>query len=764
MQIVPFHTTNKESHHKNKVVSIIGCGATAVAFVYSYLQMAANGNDLPKMLYIFEKRDRFGPGAAYESDLATNLLNTKTGYITPFHDRPGDFYNWLKVNELDWRSRYSSLILDEHSYAPRPLFGEYLQGQMDRLVKNAADLGIAIIKFNAEAKDLLRSGSGYIIKTDCGSIQCDFVFFLCGSLSRATRTDELESKRVLASPYPVSRLTDVIPERGSVGIIGARLSCIDAVIGLIEQGHRGPINIHSRSGYFPSVRGTQNRITPKVLTLEGLDALIQKKGKLNLLDLWGMVREEIALQGGAETGGDFQLPLPPRDLVAFLREEITKASGERVWQAVLYSTNAIIDRLWASLREDHRTEFISRYLSVFMAYRVSIPVENAQKILRYLQSGQLKFLAGAFDIGFERSGKPVVTMHDQSGAAISYDYVVNAMGTTRAASATGSVLVNNLFERGIMSPHNLGGIAVDTDSYCVIEAGGLVNSQLRAVGELTAGAFFFTSALDINVRHARNCVTQFARALTMRDLAAPAFAKDTAGPAPKPATAFPRWSPGAFFFTSALDINVRHARNCVTQFARALTMRDLAAPAFAKDTAGPAPKPATAFPRWSPRSADRQASLERRRRQATSGVVPAKIAAAFTLSELAVLSVIGRQCQRGEACTLPLDALAALAGCSRSSVKNALREARLRGLLLLARERRIPGRRSITNVITVVARDWLAWLRLRGWGGGKNLPATNNKVFYSARNGAPEPPDRRAERLRRNFIQERPAPNSTVRD
>ena len=516
MQIVPFHTTIKERHRKNEVVLIIGGGATAIALIYSYLQMAANRNDLPKTLYIVEKRDRFGPGAAYESDLASNLLNTKTGYITPFHDRPGDFYNWLKVNELDWRSRYSSLILDEHGYAPRPLFGEYLQGQMERLVRNAVDLGITIIKIKAEAKDLFRSGNGYIVRTDCGAIQCDFVFFLCGRLSRATPIDVLKSKRVLASPYPVSRLTNVIPKGASVGIIGARLSCIDAVIGLIEQGHRGPINIHSRSGHFPSVRGTQSRITPRVLTLEGLDALIQKKGKLNLLDLWGMVREEIALQGGAETGGVFRLPLPPRDLIAFLREEITKASGERVWQAVLYSTNAIIDRMWASLREDDRTEFLSRYLSVFTAYRVSIPVENAQKILKYLHSGQLKFIAGAFDVGFEQSVKPVVTMHDQSGAAISYDYVVNAMGTTRAACATDSVLVNNLFERGIMSPHKFGGIAVDTDSYCVIGADGLVSSQLRAVGELTAGAFFFTSALDINVRHARNCVTQFARALRMR--------------------------------------------------------------------------------------------------------------------------------------------------------------------------------------------------------------------------------------------------------
>ncbi len=68
-------------------------------------------------------------------------------------------------------------------------------------------------------------------------------------------------------------------------------------------------------------------------------------------------------------------------------------------------------------------------------------------------------------------------------------------------------------------------------------------------------------------------------------------------------------------------------------------------------------------PARSPRSPDRQASLERRRRQAMSGVVPAKIAAAFTMAELAVLAVIARQCQRTGVCTLHIDAIAALAGC-----------------------------------------------------------------------------------------------------
>ena len=181
--------------------------------------------------------------------------------------------------------------------------------------------------------------------------------------------------------------------------------------------------------------------------------------------------------------------------------------------------------------------------------------------------------------------------------------------------------------------------------------------------------------------------------------------------------------------------------------------------ALARQGAVSLSKPASARRRpATPRSPDRQASLERRRRQAASGAMPPALASRFTQAELAVLAVIARQCQRGGACSLPLDAVAALAGVCRTSVKNAVREARLLGLILV-RERRIPGRRSLTNIVTVISRDWLGWLRLRAGTGGKSLPATDTRVYSPDGNAAVEPTLRHTERLRRNFWRETPPPH-----
>jgi hypothetical protein len=109
-----------------------------------------------------------------------------------------------------------------------------------------------------------------------------------------------------------------------------------------------------------------------------------------------------------------------------------------------------------------------------------------------------------------------------------------------------------------------------------------------------------------------------------------------------------------------------------------------------------------------------------------SGIVPARIAVGYTPGENAVLSVIGRQCQRGGACSLPIDAIAALAGVCRTTVQNAMRAARLFGLIHI-KERRIPGRKSLTNVVTVVSLEWKGWLKL-GNSGFKNMSPTRDQV------------------------------------
>jgi hypothetical protein len=91
----------------------------------------------------------------------------------------------------------------------------------------------------------------------------------------------------------------------------------------------------------------------------------------------------------------------------------------------------------------------------------------------------------------------------------------------------------------------------------------------------------------------------------------------------------------------------------------------------------PRPKPTPTPPAAARRpvvSPDRRASRERKRRVAASGSLPPNLAAGFTQGELAVLSIVAAEVRRGGRCAMFIDQIAALAGVSRSTAKNAIRQ------------------------------------------------------------------------------------------
>src|SRR6516162_2150350 len=147
-----------------------------------------------------------------------------------------------------------------------------------------------------------------------------------------------------------------------------------------------------------------------------------------------------------------------------------------------------------------------------------------------------------------------------------------------------------------------------------------------------------------------------------------------------------------------------------------------------------APAPSLRRPRRRSVAPDRRKSLERRRKIAFSGVMPPQIAAAFTVGELAALQIILDEIRDRGRCTLPLDIIAARAGVHRSTVRRALKAARLMGLISVT-ERRSDryGVRSETNVILCTSLELRTWI-LRG-GGRQKKHATDNKNPAHAKTG-----------------------------
>lgn len=132
-----------------------------------------------------------------------------------------------------------------------------------------------------------------------------------------------------------------------------------------------------------------------------------------------------------------------------------------------------------------------------------------------------------------------------------------------------------------------------------------------------------------------------------------------------------------------------------------------------------APRPTPARRGSRPRTDE---SLQRRRRWAVSGRLPPALAARFTVAELAVLAVVAAETARHGRCSLAHGHLAAVAGVSVSSVKRAMKAARDLGLVEIE-VRRVSAFRNDTNMVRVVSREWLSWLRLARTGGGVQVGA-----------------------------------------
>lgn len=148
--------------------------------------------------------------------------------------------------------------------------------------------------------------------------------------------------------------------------------------------------------------------------------------------------------------------------------------------------------------------------------------------------------------------------------------------------------------------------------------------------------------------------------------------------------------------------------------------------------------------------------MARRRRWAASGRLPPGLAARFTLAEQAVLALVATEVARRKDCRLSIENMAAVAGVCRSTVKNAIREARRLGFLTVE-ERQITGFRNDTNIVRVISAEWLVWLRLARRGdplpsrsgqaasassqgrGVKSVPSTPTEVQLLSESGKTEP-------------------------
>ncbi|KMZ13520.1 Acetyl-CoA:acetoacetyl-CoA transferase, alpha subunit [Candidatus Burkholderia humilis] len=132
-------------------IAIIGTGAASLAVLHAYAQRFEREIGLPNSIFCFEQSGVFGPGEAYCDDSQVCLLNTKTGFISPYVGRAGIFSRWLSNNPDLWKELFPNFVPDDEGYAPRSLFGLFMRHEFTTLVKYCASKGLNVTQLQAEA-------------------------------------------------------------------------------------------------------------------------------------------------------------------------------------------------------------------------------------------------------------------------------------------------------------------------------------------------------------------------------------------------------------------------------------------------------------------------------------------------------------------------------------------------------------------------------------------------------------------------------------
>lgn len=485
------------------VITVVGGGASSVSFIYAFLNgLGRYGCHSNMSIFLIDKQPQCGRGLAYSEDCRTNILNTRAEFISPFSDQPGHFHKWLLDNREVWEDDFPDIDLCPQAFLPRPLFGLYLAQMTQLLVRKAVELGCQLIPVHDEVVNLSFAHDGKVVVSTKGNLSfpSDHVVLSCGNANSLEYQHFAATEGFFSSPYPVKRTCRLLQKQASVAIIGSRLSAIDTVIGLTANGHVGPITLHSRTGALPTVRGTQGRYNPTILTPETVKSCISRTGIVRLEDVLRWTMQEMALAGKPNCVTDWLKKCSQKPALEFLEAEISAAHHPRFWQSVLYSSNAVLDLIWPAMPGQDKLKFLD-YSSWWMAYRVSIPIENAMKIKLLLESGQLSIIKGEL-VSINYDGHFALEVINQSDTSChDYDSVVVATGTPRDVRKFDNTLVQNILRQGVGCADPLGGIKVSTQSGGLINQLGCVDERITVLGELTSGAFFFTSALEINARH-----------------------------------------------------------------------------------------------------------------------------------------------------------------------------------------------------------------------------------------------------------------------
>jgi len=423
-------------------VTIIGAGFSGTMAAVHLLRQ-----DLPVRIELVDRRVP-GRGLAYSTAYEEHLLNVPAIRMSAFGDDPGHF--------LDWLRSHGRPDADPHMFAPRKLYGAYIQDTLETTAE-AAGASSGIQHHFTYASKLDFDGVSVSVQLENGRrLQADRVILATGN--PAPRSVAEQSPRYFSSPWAANALAHV-PAEKDVLLIGAGLTAVDALIALLSRGHTGRVHMVSRRGKLPRAH-TSYRTLPVPVELPGQPTA--------------------------------------RSLVRAVRQHAQKAQAQGMdWRAVLDSIRPITNEVWQKLLPRDQLRILRHAKTWWdihrhrMAPEIGVQVDDAVASKRLLvHSGRLKRIRET-NSGLDAE----ISLRSGQILTLAVDRVINCTGPDADYRQTENSFIRSLQNSGFAEAGAIGKGLRTTEQGELLAANGRPLEWLLALGPPRFGDLFETIAV-----------------------------------------------------------------------------------------------------------------------------------------------------------------------------------------------------------------------------------------------------------------------------
>ncbi len=437
-------------------IAVIGAGFSGTLLALHLLRQTPAA----VRVVLIERNPQFGRGLAFSSGNASHLLNVPAGRMSAFHDRPHDFLDWLKRQELP----EGECAPTERCFVPRRQFGAYVRSLLNAELKRdeSADR-LDLVRGDVQAIDTSGRRMTVIMERD-RAIPCDLAVLAIGNfppeVPRVADPSFYDTALFRPDPWAPDAVTDLDPA-APVLLIGTGLTMADTVVSLLDLGHRGPIHALSRRGLLP-------RRHPGAVAALPADPISYPTA---LTALTRLLRREAAQ--ATETGGS--------------------------WHAAVDSLRPFTNDVWQAMPLRERARFLRHLRPWWDVHRHRLAAPVADRIDNARSAGQLRIHVGrirrytATEDGQVRVDYQVRATDRIESVTVAR--VINCSGPCCDYDRIAHPLVQALLADGTVRPDPMR-LGLDVSATCALmDRNGAISRRLFAVGPITKGAFWEMTAV-----------------------------------------------------------------------------------------------------------------------------------------------------------------------------------------------------------------------------------------------------------------------------